>query len=904
MSTKMLVDNKSLLFKKCISLSMFVCLLVTESFTMTGCGRKINAEIPKLNEPAASTLSFRPVTKRHIGNVEILMGVVRPAKYTCIPDNPVTISSIEVKLGDYVEKGQIVAKADTSDYDEQLSELNKNIEELNDQRKCREEVSEQQIKILEFQKKECKEKKDKTGMKSADNEIALEKENLRYDLSVIDNNIDEAKKNITAINEEIAGLTFTAPHDGFVSYVAPVDEGSNINAGENIVVISDDSELIVETDEVAVSDYMYDSYKSKWAYLDGEKISVTEYKFTDDELEQSRNTGIYPPMRFVIQENDLGLSAGMTVPLYFVKGEYRECLSVGNDSVYKEDDSAYVYVKGDNDELVRRTVTLGETDKYYSEVIDGLNEGEKVFYENNSIVPGDSSSAEVEMSDYSEELTTQYYETAFTTYNIYLSPCNGVIDSESIVKAGEKVYAGDDLFGISTVTGKAELYEAKLAVDNLDEQHKQAEENYRKQIKLLDKELKKLDIAAGVEPGNIILANMNDMKEIKFEEKNVLGVGENEAYAENEADTEKAEGIKNAKSTEQAEDTKNEKGIKKVESTKNAEDKNNADGTEKTDGTEQSENKDKVTSIENADNKKNDKTDESDQKETVQKTLEETIEKTTEETQNEIINDIEKDIIKCEKKILDIERKYENTSYKRDRELLLKKYNELSGAGGKDGCTYIKAAADGVMGQIISAGSGAVSKGEMITVTGQLSDDVILVKMRSSSGGSDGSSNKPANIGQQVMVNNGNETFTGKCVGEKAAGSSSQFYVRLDNAKISDIEKRVTDAADITSDNKEDDDLSMNNMGKDAVSKDDLSKDDKIVISFDGTRMNSVITIPKKALYTETDSLTQQKSDYVWKLIDNIPVKEYVLVLETSSNSEKAVILSGLEAGDIVVSKE
>lgn len=856
MSTLLPCDNNKITLKKYMSIFILVCLLVTEIFALTGCGRKTNAEVPELKEPAATTLAFRPVTKRHIGDAEILMGKVLPVAYSCSANKAVTLSSIEVSLGEYVKEGQTVAYGDTSEYDEQVLQLNRNIEELTDQRKCREEVSEQQIKILEFQKKECRENGDKAGAKKADNEIALEKENLRYELSVIDNSIKEAKENIAAVNDEIAGLTFTAPHDGIISYIAPVEEGSYINVGESIVVISDENELYIETDEVSSFDYKYENYKNKWAAIGGENVPVTEYKLSDDELERAKNTGVYPSMRFVIG-NDLGLSAGMTVPLYFVKGEYRECLSVGNDSFYKEDDLAYVYVKGEDGELVRRNVTLGETDKYYSEVTDGLAEGEEVFYENSSIVPASYSDVTVEVSDYSEELSSEYYEAAVTKYNIYLSPCNGVIDSDSIAKAGETVHVGDALLGISTVTGRAELYEAKLAVDNLDSQHKQAEENYKKQKKLLDKELKALDSTAYSDSQNIKL-----ISEIYY----MTG---NELHNENSNNQDKSD-------------------FQYIDNS------NFAVG-------------------ENGNNTGNVDVEPSEQNESVQENVKENVKENVQEHTDNAKISYRRDIIKCEKKILDIERTYENAGYKREREALVKQYNELSGAGGDDGCIYIKAAADGVMGQIISAGSGAVSKGEMITATGLLSDDVILVKMKSSAGAADSAGRKAAAIGQQVVLNCGDKTFTGRCVGEKAGGASSQFYVKLDNVKLSDIEKGITDQnLDESGDKKFIDSIedkeAIDNSGENEVidrSEDkegkNIKEDKKIKVSFDGIRMDSVITIPRKALYTETDSLTQQKNSFVWRLEGGVPVKEYVLAYDAASDSENVVVLSGIDAGDTVV---
>ena len=763
--------------KRIITLCIISCLLTSDMYVLTGCVGHRSSKVPMLDDPVATTHAFRPVTRRYIGDVETLMGIVVPAQYKCRTEQPVILAHLDVSIGDYVKEGQVIAKADTSELEAQLKTLTDSVEEMTEQKKCISEVFEKQIEQLGYQKKQYKENGDKDSAKSVDNDIAIEKENFRYDKAVIENNIAAAQKNIAAIKDEMAKLTFTARHDGFVSYIAPVYDGEMLSANETVAVISDEKELYIETPDMLVGDYSYDKYKSKWILIDGKEKALKEFQFSQDELSIMKDKGEYPCMRFVV---DGSLTPGMTVPLYFVRDEYRECLAVGNDSIYRDGDMTFVYVRGENDERVQRKVTLGETDNFYSEVTDGLVEGEDVFYENNTLVPTSFSKVNAERSDYFKELSSEYYEEADADFDIYIAKCNGVIDRESVVGEGEKVYAGDRLAGISTVTGRAEAYEAKIAIDNLDMTHKQAEKNYKRQKKLKEKEFKEEE----------------DLKENKTDDK------------DHEARSHK----------------------------------------------------------------------------------------------------YDEEILKCDISMMEIQHKYENKEYKRQREALVERYNEISGGGKENDLTYITAADDGIMGRVFYDVTGAVTKGSMVAVTSKKSDEIILVKMKSSVGNADKGERTVAGVGQTVKIADGQKTYSGVCVGVKNGGSSGQFFVRLDGVKLSDF-GGDRDNAKISDFEGDRDNAKISDFGggsdntdeNDEQSEGGESNKKHITISFYGTYMKSVITVPKKAVYTETDSLTQKKNSYVWKLINDVPVKEYVKVCEAVSDGDKAVIISGVDAGDVVI---
>ena len=62
---------------------------------------------------------------------------------------------------------------------------------------------------------------------------------------------------------------------------------------------------------------------------------------------------------------------GNTVSLYFSTSDAKDVLTVGNDSIYEENNQKFVYVKTDSSEKERRDIETGASDNNYTEVVSG-----------------------------------------------------------------------------------------------------------------------------------------------------------------------------------------------------------------------------------------------------------------------------------------------------------------------------------------------------------------------------------------------------------------------------------------------------------------------------------------------------------------------------------------------------
>lgn len=458
--------------KNLISAGLIIAL--TLSTGLTGCGKKTASDIPELLDPLASNSSFRPVEKMPIGDINMLYGTVVPETYPVFNTIDISIKEICVGIGDYVHEGDVIATGITEDYQTQIELENNTIASLNEERTMRQGQEEQAVNKDNLFRQACEDVGDGEGVTKYEREIYKEQENLRYYNELIDTRIATANSNIEKMESKYAKFTFTAPHDGYITYVSDISRTNVVPANINIAVISDFDDLYIEIPDCDIKLFKFKDYKFKYTMIDGKKTPVESYDYSGAEVSCATSNSKYPPVRYKLLP---GMKMGDTVPLYFVKNEEKEGISVGNDSIYRDGDDVYVYVEGEDGSLVKRNVETGIVSNDYTEILSGLEEGERVYYESNAPVPAKYSNYNVEVKDYSLPYKCNSYERAVTRYDIYTTKYTGDYDSPTYQK-NEEIKAGEELYSIDSSTGRAQVEEARVNLSQLTSMHNETLERY------------------------------------------------------------------------------------------------------------------------------------------------------------------------------------------------------------------------------------------------------------------------------------------------------------------------------------------------------------------------------------------------------------------------------------------
>ncbi|MBR6402569.1 MAG: efflux RND transporter periplasmic adaptor subunit [Eubacterium sp.] len=464
-----------------------ICSMIL-SFGMTGCSfQKQNVvQVPELLEPVGANQSFRPTEKMQVGSIKLLYGKVVPDSYPVFSITDVSIKKYEISLGDYVEEGDVIAYCDTSEYDEQIDFLTKTINSLYEERSMKENLSYEVAHKLTLWRQACEDAGDPDGVNKYTTDINVELENRRFELELIDTKISNAINARNEAQNKKDKLTFTAPHSGYITYMADMVKSNIVPHGMNIAVISDSENVHVEIPNTNIHDFKFKDFKSTYTYVGGKMVNLEEMAYTPSEVSFAETNLLFPPIRYKAVP---GMKLGDTVAIYYVKDDIKVTLAVANDSINYDNDEVYVYVKNSaTDELVKKNITIGLRDENYTEVTSGLEEGEEVFYESTSPLPVKYEKHTVERGTYNLTFDTKNIEKTMTHYDIYTSNYNGEYNAP-VHDLGQELKNGDVLYTIKSITGSAELEEARVNLSNLSNGHSQRIDELNAQQNALQEEL-------------------------------------------------------------------------------------------------------------------------------------------------------------------------------------------------------------------------------------------------------------------------------------------------------------------------------------------------------------------------------------------------------------------------------
>lgn len=494
---------------KCI-----MTVLLTAILLCAGCGKNAEESIPELIEPAAANASYRPVELGTIGETQVLYGTVVPMEYCCFFDSYASIEKITVEVGDYVEEGDIVAYADVEVAKEQLEELNGQLENENQNYEMNHKIARVRIDKLEkwelptviiesvdgeeagngaesgngtgagegeknnnaqFMSEEESEKAEEKLEQDKATGLEKEQENLRYDKLLHEYRVSKIQEKMESQQEIITEGTLKAPHSGYVTYVKNLGAGTDVSAGENIVVISNPQETYIELTNKTIDKYTYEDYEVKYLFHAGKRYDVTEMEYSMDTEVLAKALKRYPNVRLNCPAGS-ELKVGEMYPVFYSEKKLEEIPIIGLDSLNGEKDDYFVYVKGENGEREKRSVTIGESDRYYAQVLSGLELGEAVYYESETSMPTEYGEYKVELSDYTIENLSNNYQLADEQVLWYDVQSKGMI-TEIAVKKGDEVEKGDLLFVMESEDGKAAIAAAK---NNINRENTTYEESIKR----------------------------------------------------------------------------------------------------------------------------------------------------------------------------------------------------------------------------------------------------------------------------------------------------------------------------------------------------------------------------------------------------------------------------------------
>ena len=226
-----------------------------------------------------------------------------------------------------------------------------------------------------------------SAIKAADAQIAQARASLERlkrtptaeDLAIAQAQVDSAQVAVDQANRRLDSAILRATLSGLVEKVS-VDENQLVTAGVPAVVLGDHSSfhIMIMVDEIDVA-----------VVQEGQRALVTLDALPDAEIEGhvdkvglagSQTTGIVTyDVKIVLDPTDAPLRVGMSATIDIVVAEKADALILPNRAIRADQKEGQRYVEVQrNGETVRVDIKTGLRDEKYTEIVEGLNEGDSV----------------------------------------------------------------------------------------------------------------------------------------------------------------------------------------------------------------------------------------------------------------------------------------------------------------------------------------------------------------------------------------------------------------------------------------------------------------------------------------------------------------------------------------------
>lgn len=321
----------------------------------------------KPNDKNEKNVKTAEVVRRDIGSTVLATGIIKPqvgAEVKVGSRVSGVVKKLRANIGDYVQAGQVVAELDNA---ELRAKLNQNIAAMN-----KAEADYEYAKLNWERQKSLLEQ----------NFISQQQYDIAENTFKISGaQLKQAEANVEVAKVQLSYTTIYALTSGIISSVS-TQEGETVLAGLSAPTFVN----IIDLNRLEVQVYVDETDIGK--ILVGQDVTFMVDTYTDTDF-KGKVTAIYP--KAVIQDNvvnyivvveiedfqDKILRPEMTTTVTIYLESRKDVLTVPSRAIIREKGERFVTVV-DGDARINKKIKTGWFDNSYTEVTEGLEEGEIV----------------------------------------------------------------------------------------------------------------------------------------------------------------------------------------------------------------------------------------------------------------------------------------------------------------------------------------------------------------------------------------------------------------------------------------------------------------------------------------------------------------------------------------------
>ena len=381
-----------------------------------GCGNSAAKgsaeEIPELLDPVIQSVNTMPAEYRNLYNTKVYEGVVSMDITEYSYSSSQNFSAYGKLPGESVSSGDALITGNTEKKDEEIRKLQDQIAEFDESYQKKILEMQEDYKELGYKINSARDKHEiyqgsepayldpATGRESAAhakwvaesyqaminfNLATLNKENQEIAIAkyVETYELDRAhmEDNLARLGKQKNMTNLLSRSSGNVVAVGFYDAGALISRGKAAAAVGDLDHKVILTEYISKNDLT--RAKDVYAFVNGERYEVNVRELTSEEYSRikDRDGSVYST--FEVEDPEGKLNLGDYAVVVVASDAYEHVLCVPTDAIQKDDEGTYVYTVGSAGENIRKNVSIGKKDGNFTEIVSGLEEGEKVLTDQN-----------------------------------------------------------------------------------------------------------------------------------------------------------------------------------------------------------------------------------------------------------------------------------------------------------------------------------------------------------------------------------------------------------------------------------------------------------------------------------------------------------------------------------------
>lgn len=356
----------------------FTALLLSCIFILSGCaGNGNSATGIELLEPAEVLVNKYAVTRTDIYDAEYQEALVTSDIHNLSFSRSGTVAYSYVQLGDYVEKGQLIARLNDSSDLNRINNYESQLKNLNEEQQKEIERIEKEIEIFTSERDAFLSQGDTVSAASKELDIEARQATIEFTKHLHELERIALEKSLASAEGSYYGYDLTAPCSGTIASASGLTAGSKVKARSTVGVLVDDENIYIKGDYISETEL--EKYSKIQALIGDKSYELTYFPLDEavkDNLTYS-NKDLYNC--YTIDAEPGEIAQGTFAALILISNYRENVLAIPPSAIYEGTEGNYVYVITESGSREYRVVETGTTTESYVEIISGLQEGEYVY---------------------------------------------------------------------------------------------------------------------------------------------------------------------------------------------------------------------------------------------------------------------------------------------------------------------------------------------------------------------------------------------------------------------------------------------------------------------------------------------------------------------------------------------